>query len=94
MANEETSGVVRAVIKKEYPGMRGKVGDEIAMTENEFDRQAALGNVDSADTLTRAQQRGDNTGGAGTAQAARNKEERETRERKATEAAEQKQNPR
>ena len=75
MANEETSGIVRAVIKKEYPGMRGKVGEEIPMAENEFDRQAALGNVDNADTLTRAQQRGDNTGGAGTAQAARKQEE-------------------
>ena len=79
MANEEQAGVVRAIVKKEYPGMRGKVGEEITMSEAEFDRQAAQGNVDNADTLTRAQQRGDNTGGAGTAQAARTEEERQSR---------------
>lgn len=79
MANEEQTGTVRAIVKKEYPGMRGKVGEEITMNEAEFDRQAAAGNVDNADTLTRAQQRGDNTGGAGTAQAARTEEERQSR---------------
>lgn len=93
MANEEQTGIVRAVIKKEYPGMRGKVGEEIPMAEGEFDRQAALGNVDNADTLTRAQQRGDNTGGAGTAQAARKQEETDARAAKA-EANQNKQNPR
>jgi hypothetical protein len=75
----EKIGTIRAIVKREYDGMPAgvNVGDEITMTETLFHNQVALGTVENADNLTRAQQRGQASPAVGSAAEARAAEEAE-----------------